>query len=96
MGLNRAQKKTSLSEQHQSTLTDHIVEENHVIDWESVKVFDKGPRLDNSQSSRPSPTRRGDPTPSTEIGGTINFPMCSLASFLPHNLATDKSTEDAV
>ena len=39
----RAQKKTSMLEQHQSALTDHTAQEDHVIDWEGVKLTAKDP-----------------------------------------------------
>ena len=37
----RANRKISSSEQHKSAITDHIAQENHIIDWEGAKVLDK-------------------------------------------------------
>ena len=43
MKYTRAQKKSSMSEQHQSALTDHSAQENHVINWEGMKFAAKDP-----------------------------------------------------
>ena len=37
----RAAKKDSLMERHKSAVTDHSVQENHVIDWDLVKIVDR-------------------------------------------------------
>ena len=34
MKYTRARRKESLTEIHQSVLTDHVVSKNHTIDWE--------------------------------------------------------------
>ena len=39
----RAQETTSMSEQHQFTLTDHTVQGNYVFDWEGVIFLAKDP-----------------------------------------------------
>ena len=79
----RSQKKTSMLELHQSTLTDHMAQVNHAIDWEGMKFS-------------VITTRKRDLTTSTETGGATNFTTCTLTCFLLLNLASDKSTEDGV
>ena len=37
----RANRKASTSEKHKSTITDHIAQENHVIDWEGATILDR-------------------------------------------------------
>ena len=37
----RATRKASTSEQHKSAITDHIAQENHVIDWEGATILDR-------------------------------------------------------
>ena len=37
----RANRKESSSEFHKSALTDHIAQENHIIDWEGAKIIDR-------------------------------------------------------
>ena len=37
----RANRKASTSEQHKSAITDHIAQENHVIDWEGASILDR-------------------------------------------------------
>ena len=37
----RAARKESTSEIHKSAITDHIAQENHVIDWKGAKVLDR-------------------------------------------------------
>ncbi|XP_072041201.1 uncharacterized protein [Amphiura filiformis] len=37
----RANRKESTSEQHKSAITDHIAQENHVIEWEGAKILDR-------------------------------------------------------
>ena len=37
----RANRKTSQTEQHKSAITDHVCQENHVINWEGVKPLVK-------------------------------------------------------
>ena len=36
-----ASKKDSVEEVHKSAVTDHIAEQNHVIDWEGAKIVEK-------------------------------------------------------
>ena len=33
--------KLSTSEQHKSAITDHVAQENHLIDWEGAKIIDR-------------------------------------------------------
>ena len=40
---SRARRKESLTEIHQSALTDHVVSKNHTIDWEGVRLPAKEP-----------------------------------------------------
>ena len=44
----RAQRKESSSELNNSAIKDHIVEENHVNDWEGAKILDR----DSNQFTR--------------------------------------------
>ncbi|XP_072051726.1 uncharacterized protein [Amphiura filiformis] len=44
----RAKRKESLTEQNKSAITDHISQENHVINWEGAKIIDK----DSNQHTR--------------------------------------------
>ena len=44
----RAQRKESTSELNKSAITDHIAQENHVIDWDGAKVLDR----DSNQFTR--------------------------------------------
>ncbi|XP_072048630.1 uncharacterized protein [Amphiura filiformis] len=37
----RANRKASTSEQHKSAITDHVAQENHVINWEGASILDK-------------------------------------------------------
>ena len=37
----RASRKASTSEQHKSAITDHIAQENHIIDWEGASILDR-------------------------------------------------------
>ena len=37
----RANRKALTSEQHKSAITDHIAQENHVIDWEGATILDR-------------------------------------------------------
>ena len=37
----RATRKASTSEQHKSAITDHIAQENHVIEWEGATILDR-------------------------------------------------------
>ena len=37
----RAQRKESLTEINKSAITDHIAQENHVIDWEGAKLLER-------------------------------------------------------
>ncbi|XP_072024912.1 uncharacterized protein [Amphiura filiformis] len=37
----RASRKLSTTEQHKSAITDHVAQENHVIDWEGAKLLDR-------------------------------------------------------
>ena len=37
----RANRKASTSEQHKSAITDHIAQENHIIDWEGATILDR-------------------------------------------------------
>ena len=37
----RANRKASTSEQHKSAITDHVAQENHVIDWEGASILDR-------------------------------------------------------
>ena len=37
----RNTRKTSTSEQHKSAITDHVAQENHLIDWEGAKIIDR-------------------------------------------------------
>jgi len=39
--LTRSQHASSLTERNKSALTDHAVQENHVIDWREAKILDK-------------------------------------------------------
>ena len=34
-------RKTSTSEQHKSAITDHVAQENHLIDLEGAKIIDR-------------------------------------------------------
>ena len=42
----RSQRKTSLTQLNKSAITDHVCQQNHIIDWEEVNVID---REDNRQ-----------------------------------------------
>ncbi|XP_072042917.1 uncharacterized protein [Amphiura filiformis] len=37
----RAKRKESVTEQHKSAITDHVAQENHVIDWQGAKILEK-------------------------------------------------------
>ena len=37
----RATRKLSTTEQHKSAITDHVAQENHVIDWDNAKILDR-------------------------------------------------------
>ena len=37
----RSTRKASVSEQHKSAITDHVVATNHSINWEDAKVIDR-------------------------------------------------------
>ena len=37
----RTARKESLTERHKSALTDHAMRENHVIDWDNIKIVEK-------------------------------------------------------
>ena len=39
----RARRKESLTEIHQSALTDHVACKNHIIDWEGMRLLAKEP-----------------------------------------------------
>ena len=39
----RARRKESLTEIHQSALTDHVMSKNHTINWEGVRLLAKEP-----------------------------------------------------
>ena len=39
----RARRNESLTEIHQSALTDHVASKNHTINWEGVKLLAKEP-----------------------------------------------------
>ena len=38
-------RKSSTTEQHRSTITDHFAQENHLIDWAETKIIDRGSNL---------------------------------------------------
>jgi len=42
----RASRARDSSVTHKSAITDHAVEENHVIDWDKAKVVDRGTATD--------------------------------------------------
>ena len=42
----RASRASESSVTHKSAITDHAVEENHVIDWDKAKVVDRGTATD--------------------------------------------------
>ncbi|XP_072046224.1 uncharacterized protein [Amphiura filiformis] len=44
----RSNRKASTTEQHKSAITDHIAQENHVINWEEASILDK----DSNATSR--------------------------------------------
>ena len=37
----RATRKASVTEIHKSAVSEHVVQENHVIDWDNVKIVDR-------------------------------------------------------
>ena len=37
----RAMRKSSTTEHHKSAITDHVAQENHLIDWEETKIIDR-------------------------------------------------------
>ena len=37
----RAKRLESVSDQHKSAITDHVAQENHVINWEGASIIDK-------------------------------------------------------
>ena len=37
----RSQRKSSQAEFNKSAITDHATQNNHVIDWENIKIIDK-------------------------------------------------------
>ena len=37
----RANRTASTTEQHKSAITDHLAQENHVIDWEGARIIDR-------------------------------------------------------
>ena len=37
----RAMRKSSTTEQHKSAITDHVAQEDHLIDWEETKIIDR-------------------------------------------------------
>ena len=70
----RAQKKTSLSELHQSALTDHTAQENHVIDWESVKFSAKDPDWTSRGIKEAIAIRKKGPNAINRDGGRHQLP----------------------
>ncbi|XP_072025290.1 uncharacterized protein [Amphiura filiformis] len=65
----RAKRKESLTEQNKSAITDHIAQENHVINCEGAKIIDK----DSNQFTRKIREamwirRRGNKTMNRDIG----------------------------
>ena len=34
-------RKSSTTEQHKSPITDHVAQENQIIDWEETKIIDR-------------------------------------------------------
>ena len=43
MPYTRSTRKTSVTEQHKSAITDHVAATNHTINWEEAKVIDREP-----------------------------------------------------
>ena len=37
----RSSKSSSVSEIHKSAITDHVVTDNHVMDWDNIRVLDR-------------------------------------------------------
>ena len=37
----RAHRKASTTEQHKSAITDHVAQENHIINWDEAKILDR-------------------------------------------------------
>ena len=37
----RGNRKASSTEQHKSAITDHVVQENHIIKWDEAKILDR-------------------------------------------------------
>ena len=37
----RANRKASTTEQHKSAITDHVAQENHIINWDEAKILDR-------------------------------------------------------
>ena len=65
----RAQRKESTSELNKSAITDHIAQENHVIDWDGAKILDR----DSNQFTRKIREaicicRRGSKTMNRDVG----------------------------
>ena len=41
IAFTRGNRKASDTERHESAIVDHVVKENHVIDWDSVRIVAK-------------------------------------------------------
>ena len=49
--LTRADRKDVAAETNKSAITDYVAKENHVIEWSSAKILDKGiKKQDNSRN----------------------------------------------
>ena len=57
----RASRKDSVEEVHKSAVTDHIAEQNHVIDWEGAKIVEKDSNKQTRWSERQFGSGRGGP-----------------------------------
>ena len=68
-------------------LTDHVTTENHIIDWEGVKIVDKEPNRRIRHIKKASGSGKLE-HPSTETRAITNYLTCTMTSFSV--IGTDK------
>ncbi|XP_072022566.1 uncharacterized protein [Amphiura filiformis] len=61
----RSKRQESVSEQHKSAITDHVAQENHVINWEGASIIDKDTNKQTRWIREALWIRKRAPRPST-------------------------------
>ena len=69
---------------HKSAITDHAIQQNHVIAWDSVKIVDKESERKIRWIKESIAIRREESRCSTETRGSIPYPAY-MTLFSSHN-----------